>query len=179
MSSPGSNGPPPPSMTIPFNPKSFGDQRALEFVLQDQGFDHRAKGKQTVRPTVTGKFLQAGDERLWVKGVTYGTFAPDAAGRQFPSQSRIAEDFALMRRFGVNTVRTYTVPDRALLDLAEEHDLRLMVGLAWAHHVAFLDGRRTSERIRREIIANVRTLANHPAILLWALGNEIPAAVVR
>ena len=29
---------------------------------------------------VNGKFLQAGDERFLVKGVTYGTFAPDADG---------------------------------------------------------------------------------------------------
>jgi hypothetical protein len=40
------------------------------------------------------------------KGVTYGTFAPDANGYQFPSRERVAEDFRLMADFGINTVRT-------------------------------------------------------------------------
>ncbi len=37
------------------------------------------------RPRASGKFLAVGSERLWVRGVTYGTFAPDADGHRFPS----------------------------------------------------------------------------------------------
>src|SRR2546425_3657248 len=33
-----------------------------------------------VRPCVRGKFLFVGDEKLYVRGVTYGAFTPDAAG---------------------------------------------------------------------------------------------------
>ena len=43
-----------------------------------------------------------------VKGVSYGTFAPDAEGRQFPAAEVVARDFARMREVGINTVRTYT-----------------------------------------------------------------------
>ena len=132
-----------------------------------------------LRATVAGKFLQLGRERFWVKGVTYGTFAPDAADQHFPPHARTAADFALMRRAGVNTVRTYTVPDHRFLDLAAEHGLRVMVGVPWADHVAFLNDRAMSRTIRRDVIAHVRTLASHPAVLLLALGNEIPSAVVR
>jgi O-antigen biosynthesis protein len=133
----------------------------------------------TSRATVTGKFLQLGPERFWVKGVSYGTFAPDTDGRHFPPPARIAEDFALMRRAGVNTIRTYTVPDQRLLDLAQQHGLRLMAGVPWADHVAFLDDRRLCKAIRRDVVVNVRALASHPAVLMLALGNEIPAEVVR
>src|SRR4029453_3785843 len=35
-------------------------------------------------PSVDGKFLQVGGHRFLVKGVAYGTFAPDADGAQFP-----------------------------------------------------------------------------------------------
>ena len=41
-----------------------------------------------------GKFLRAGDERFLVKGVTYGTFAPDADGYQFPRLSKSLETSA-------------------------------------------------------------------------------------
>jgi len=129
--------------------------------------------------TTDGKFLRAGDARFLVKGVTYGTFAPDGEGYQFPEPSRIAEDFALMRRYGINTVRVYTAPRRELLDAAAREGLRVIVGLPWAQHVAFLDDRRLKARIQREAIAEVRRLADHPAVLMFALGNEIPSGVVR
>ena len=49
-----------------------------------------------VRPpiTVEGKFLSFGEERFLIKGVTYGTFAPDADGYQFPSTTVVERDFA-------------------------------------------------------------------------------------
>jgi GT2 family glycosyltransferase/sugar lactone lactonase YvrE len=126
-----------------------------------------------------GKFLCTGAERLLVKGVTYGTFAPDAEGYQFPSAQQVAEDFRLMAELGLNTVRVYTPPKRELLDLAATHGLRVMVGIPWSQHVAFLDDRRLRRAIRRETIGHIRALADHPAVLLFALGNEIPAGVVR
>ena len=45
------------------------------------------------RIAADGKFLRLGADRFLVKGVTYGTFAPDAQGCQFPSPQRVAEDF--------------------------------------------------------------------------------------
>jgi GT2 family glycosyltransferase len=132
-----------------------------------------------VRATVGGKFLQLGPERFWVKGVSYGTFAPDENGLCFPPPARIAEDFTLMRRAGVNTVRTYTAPDRQFLDLAEQHGLRVMAGIPWADHVAFLDDRQLARTIKRDVAAQVRAIRSHPAILMLTLGNEIPASIVR
>jgi GT2 family glycosyltransferase/sugar lactone lactonase YvrE len=131
------------------------------------------------RVVADGKFLRVGGERLLVKGVTYGTFAPDADGYQFPSIERIAEDFRLMAGLGINTVRTYTPPRLDLLDEAAKQGLHVMVGLPWSQHVAFLDDRRLIHSIRRELSAQIRKLAGHPAVLLTALGNEIPPGVVR
>jgi GT2 family glycosyltransferase/sugar lactone lactonase YvrE len=131
------------------------------------------------RIVADGKFLQVGGERFLIKGVTYGTFAPDAGGYQFPSRERVAEDFRLMAGLGINTVRTYTPPRIDLLDEAAKQGLRVMVGLPWSQHVAFLDDRRLIQSIRREITSQVRSLAGHPAVLLTALGNEIPPGVVR
>ena len=38
------------------------------------------------RPSANGRFLYVGDEKLWVRGVTYGTFRPDAHGDEFQSR---------------------------------------------------------------------------------------------
>ncbi len=132
-----------------------------------------------MRAVSDGKFLLVGADRFLVKGVTYGTFAPDDQGYQFPSRSRVAEDFRLMAGLGINTVRTYTPPRPDLLDEAARNGLRVMVGVPWAQHVAFLDDRQLARTIRRDIVRQARALGEHPAVLMMALGNEIPPGVVR
>ena len=134
---------------------------------------------QVPGPHVDGKFLEVDGRRVLIKGVAYGTFAPDSEGAQFPSAERIEQDFALMAAAGVNTVRTYTPPSHALLDAALRHGLGVMVGLAWPQHVPFLDDRRLTRRIKLDAVTTVRGIAAHPAALLFALGNEIPAGIVR
>ena len=73
-------------------------------------------------------FLFLGDEKYWVRGVTYGTFRPDKNGDQFPPRQTVRADFEAMLSAGTNTVRTYTPPPLWLLDLAQELGLRVMVG---------------------------------------------------
>ncbi len=132
-----------------------------------------------MHPQVTGKFLSVDGRRYLVKGVSYGTFAPDADGAQFPPLVRVADDFARMAAAGINTVRTYTVPSLALLDEAARHGLRVMIGMPWSQHIAFLDDAQLTRRVQREAAAHVRELGAHPAALMFAVGNEIPPAIVR
>ena len=128
---------------------------------------------------IDGKFLRVAGERFLVRGVSYGTFAPRYDGQQFPERAHIRRDFALMVRAGINTVRTYTVPPADVLDAASDYGLRIVAGLAWPQHVAFLDDRRLRRDIIRSIGAQARAVAGHPALLLLAVGNEIPPPVVR
>ena len=133
----------------------------------------------TTAPRVQGKFLELDGKRFLVRGVAYGTFAPDADGAQFPPQARIDHDFALMAAAGLNTVRTYTVPSEGLLDAATRHGLRVMVGIPWSQHIAFLDDAALTREVREGVVAAARRVAAHPATLMLAVGNEIPPAVVR
>ena len=130
-------------------------------------------------PRVDGKFLAVGATRFLVKGVAYGTFAPDARGEQYPPPAQIARDVASIASAGFNTIRTYTVPSAALLDAAAQHELRIIVGLPWPQHLPFLDSATLARQIRREVSASARRLADQPAVLMFAVGNEIPAGVVR
>ena len=148
-------------------------------VQAESDVRREARTLSTARIATEGKFLRVGDERFLVKGVTYGTFAPDAQGYQFPPLNQIAADFRQMAALGVNTVRTYTPPRREMLDAAASEGLRVMVGLPWSQHVAFLDDRALKRAIRGEIAGKVAELGDHPAVLTFALGNEIPPGVVR
>jgi O-antigen biosynthesis protein len=131
------------------------------------------------RPQVRGKFIFVGNEKLYIRGVTYGTFHPDAAGNFYPSPEITSRDFAAMVANEINAVRTYTVPPRWLLDLAAEYGLWVMVGLPWEQHIAFLDDRKRVRSLEQRIRASVRSCAGHPALLCYAIGNEIPAGIVR
>jgi GT2 family glycosyltransferase len=135
--------------------------------------------RAVARVVTDGKFLLTGGQRFLAKGVTYGTFAPDAQGYQLPPSRQVANDFRLMASLGINTVRLYTAPCRELLDEADRHDLRVMVGLPWSQHVAFLDDPRQVSTIRREVTKTIAELSDHPAVLMFVLGNEIPPGVVR
>lgn len=134
---------------------------------------------QGERPRVEGKFLFVGSEKFWVKGVTYGTFRPDGSGQEFHDPVKVEKDFTLMARNGFNSVRTYTVPPRWLLDLAHRHGLRVMVGLPWEEHIAFLEERRRANSIISRVRSAVRSCSGHPAVLCFVVGNEIPASIVR
>ena len=131
------------------------------------------------RPTARGKFVFAGDEKFFVRGVTYGTFRPNDDGEPYPRPQVVEQDFALMEANGINAIRTYTVPPRWLLDAAQRHGLRVMVGLHWEQHVFFLDDKKSAPVIEERVRAGVRACVGHPAILCYAIGNEIPAPIVR
>ena len=133
----------------------------------------------TERPQVQGKFLYQGNTKLWIRGVTYGTFRPNLEGDQFPSASVVAQDFTRMVEHGFNAVRTYTVPPTWLLDLAQEHGLLILVGLPWEQHITFLDDQARIDSIEERVRQSTRSCAGHAAILGYAVGNEIPAPIVR
>jgi GT2 family glycosyltransferase len=131
-------------------------------------------------PVVTkGKFFFVDGEKFFVKGVTYGPFAPASHGAPFPERPVMKRDFALMREVGANTLRTFTVPPRWLLDLAGEYGLRVIVGIPWAEHVAFLDSPHLAREIRRTIAEGAKSCRGHMAVLACLVGNEIPPDIVR
>ncbi|WP_428939315.1 glycosyltransferase [Fontivita pretiosa] len=139
--------------------------------------DHRAMAPGRVR--VAGKFLCAADVKWYVHGVTYGPFRPDADGNQYPAPIAASRDLRQIADAGFNAIRTYTVPPKYLLDIAHRHSLRVMVGLPWEQHITFLDHRARRRAIRNRLRDGVRACAAHPAVLCYAVGNEIPAPIVR
>lgn len=131
------------------------------------------------RPTVAGKFLYAGSEKVWVRGVTYGTFRPDACGLPYPAPDVVEQDFIRIAATGLNAIRTYTVPPGWLLEAAGRRGLRVMVGIPWEQHITFLDEPRRASAIESRVREAVESCAGHPAILCYAIGNEIPSPIVR
>jgi GT2 family glycosyltransferase len=131
------------------------------------------------RIRVDGKFFRQGEAKFYVKGVTYGPFAPNARGEMFLSEAQTVVDFARIRQLGANVLRVYYLPPRWFLDLAAAQGLKLFVDIPWPKHLCFLD----TPALRREALQAVRQAVtqckNHPAVFAYSLANEIPAEIVR
>jgi glycosyltransferase involved in cell wall biosynthesis len=131
------------------------------------------------RPMVRGKYLFVGAEKFWVRGISYGTFYMDENRQERLTPEVVERDFSQMAAHGFNVVRVYTAPPRWLLDAAMEHGLRVMIGLNWGEHMAFLGEPRRIKEIEGRVRTWVRSCSGHPAVFCYIIGNEIPASIVR
>lgn len=129
-----------------------------------------------IKPSGEGSWsLRVDGEPYEVRGVTFsGTGGPAAYD----------EDCRRLASIGVNTLRTWGAgkDTPALLDAARRHGLRVMLGLWFRHgrpgaeaddsfdYVADAAGVAAQQA---SVLESVRACKDHPALLLWGVGNEV------
>ena len=90
----------------------------------------------------------------------------------------LRRQLTLMRRMGANAVRTaHNPPAKALMELTDELGLLVMSEITdvWRHAKTANDYARFFDSwIEKDVAAWVRRDRNHPSLILWSLGNEIP-----
>lgn len=128
---------------------------------------------------VRAKFFFEGEKKFFIKGVTYGPFAPDANGEYFGTPESVAKDLGLMVEAGVNLVRIYYVPPRWFLDLCAARGIRALISIPWAEHLEFLRDPKIRSEAERAVHEGVLKNAGHPAVFGYLVGNEIPTTMVR
>jgi glycosyltransferase involved in cell wall biosynthesis len=131
------------------------------------------------RPRANGRMLEVNGRRFRIKGVTYGTFRPNENGEPFPTPAQVRDDFAQMREAGINTVRLYTPPPDWVADAAWAEGLYLMADICWGARRCELDDAERVKLMHGWIREHARRLADHPAMLLYSIGNEVPPLIVR
>ncbi len=132
------------------------------------------------RLVARGKYLYEGDNKFFARGVSYGPFAPNSRGERYPERERARADFALMRELGVNLLRCYVAPPKWMIEDAASAGLRLMVGIPWPFHMAFLDSPAMTREIRDSIRSGVTAMKqSSDAVFAYSLGNEIRSDIVR
>ena len=137
-----------------------------------------ARPVRGLRPVVRGTSLWLAVDKLTVHGVTYGPLRSRPGASDGWDPAVVRRDFAAMVAHGANAVRTYTVPPAWMLDEALEAGLFVLVGVPWEQHIDFL-GEHRAQLIADAVRTAARGCAGHPALLAIAVGNEIPAGVVR
>jgi len=132
-----------------------------------------------LRVRVDGKFFRLGEKKFYLKGVSYGPFAPDSQGEMYASREQTISDFRQIRELGANVIRLYELPSRWLLDLASAHDLKVLIDVPWHKDRCFLDSVKARREARETVREAVRASRGHPAVFAFSVVNEIKADIVR
>ena len=107
-----------------------------------------------------------------MRAVTYGPFPPD-------KELSPATEFPRIRKAGFNTIRVFTLPDKAFLDAADAAGLQVFAGLAGWEYGDFLSRPAILSAARVSISDWLRKHSEHPALSVVYVGNEIPSDLVR
>ena len=139
-----------------------------EVVRQRVGFRHiEIKGGQ----------LLVNGQPILIKGADRHELDPD--GGYVISVERMIQDIKIMKQLNINAVRTSHYPDDPRwYELCDEYGIYLTAeanleshGMGYGEKT--LAKRPDFERMHLERNeANVRTLKNHPSIIVWSMGNE-------
>lgn len=126
------------------------------------------------RVEVTDRELLVNGRAVLIRGVNRHDFDP-RTGRVV-SPGNLLADVVLMKRFGVNAVRTSHYPnDPAFLDLCDELGLYVIDEADIESH-AYIDDLCHDPRYRSAWVDRVARMVtrdrHHPSIIAWSLGNE-------
>lgn len=128
---------------------------------------------------VDGMFFRVGSQKWYLKGLTYGPFAPNSSGHHLPESDQMQRDFAHMRQLGANAIRLYFPPSLELLELALENNLRVLIDVPWEKHRCFFEDWNATNAAREAVRDVARQFGTHPAVFAISVVNEFPNDVVR
>ncbi len=115
------------------------------------------------------------DKPFEVKGATFG-YMEDVANYD--------SYFKDLQFLGVNTIRLWATNDDTikLLNAAQKHNIKVLIGI-WMRHgrpgmedddsFNYLEDTKGMEDMYNGAIETVKKYKNHPAVLAWAVGNEV------
>lgn len=136
---------------------------------------YHLKAQTTVDKIENRWTLMVQGQPFEIKGATFG-YVEDV-----DNYDRYFKDLKFL---GVNTIRIWATDQNTakLLNAAQEHGIKVMVGI-WMRHgrpgmedddsFDYLDDTAGMEDMYENAIKTIEAYKNHPAILTWAIGNEV------
>lgn len=132
------------------------------------------------RLQVDGRLFARGNQRVWLRGVTYGPFAPNSQGDPFPPRHVVRADLVRMREVGFNTLRAYHVPPQWLLEeITATGQMGVLIDIPWSKHLCFLDSASARKSARSAVRKAALLGGEHPCVWAYSIGNEITPEVIR
>jgi len=129
---------------------------------------------------ISGKFFAIAGKHVLLRGTTYGSFEPDSSGKEYVNVEMLHRDFAEMQKQGFNCLRIpHRIPNRMLLDIAQQYDLKVMISLGCEQYIGYLADTAKKFDIFGHMKSEVDAVKGHPSIFCYSLGNEMQPSFVR
>ena len=118
--------------------------------------------------SVKGAFLNGHPVKF--RGVNHLTFHPQS-GMHTPKEW-LRRNLALMKKANVNAIRTHFLSPPELVDLCDEMGFYLMQELPIDWGTNYIHDKAWLGPILMRLAGGVRRDRHHPALMVWAIGNE-------
>ena len=121
----------------------------------------------TVKKSSAGWMLKVDGKPFFIKGIGCNT-----------AEGPNGEDYLLMAKdMGANAVRTWGITPRSYFDKAHKYGLKVNAGIWFDPAQGGLSDSYTDpvhrRRLKEETLKHVREMKDHPALLMWNIGNEV------
>jgi hypothetical protein len=117
----------------------------------------------TTKVTTNERIIEVNNIPYLIKGICYHPVPKGETKRSF---NTLEEDLLLMQEAGINTIRVYApIDDETILNQIHAAGIKLIVGFGYRQEEGFDIASGT-------VLDYVSKYKNHPAILMWELGNE-------
>jgi len=113
--------------------------------------------------SVSERQILVNENPYLIKGICYH---PVPKGSKDLSFDSLDQDLALMVEAGINTIRVYApIDNKDVLDKIHDAGLKVIIGFGYNQGGRF-------DILSGTFVDYINTFKNHPAILMWELGNE-------
>ena len=113
--------------------------------------------------SVSERQILVNENPYLIKGICYH---PVPKGSKDLSFDSLDQDLALMVEAGINTIRVYApIDNKDVLDKIHDAGLKVVIGFGYNQGGRF-------DILSGTFVNYINTFKNHPAILMWELGNE-------
>ena len=113
--------------------------------------------------SVSERQILVNENPYLIKGICYH---PVPKGSKDLSFNSLDQDLALMVEAGINTIRVYVpIDNKDVLDKIHDAGLKVVIGFGYNQGGRF-------DILSGTFVDYINTFKNHPAILMWELGNE-------
>lgn len=125
--------------------------------------DETSAVNESTLVSVSERKILLNNQPYVIKGVCYHPVPKGSDKRSF---STLTQDLAMMVEAGINTIRLYSpIDDKGILDEINAAGIKVIVGIGYNQEGYF-------DILTGSFLDYIHTYKNHPAILLWELGNE-------
>ena len=113
--------------------------------------------------SVSERQILVNENPYLIKGICYHPVPKGSKDLNFDS---LDQDLALMVEAGINTIRVYApIDNKDVLDKIHDAGLKVVIGFGYNQGGRF-------DILSGTFVDYINTFKNHPAILMWELGNE-------